>query len=416
MSRFLFTNMWTDDLGLPMRTVPIARELKRRGHDVAFCNPMKAPSEVIKDAGLANIAPEIHKAFPSKFAPMTPEIWNMNHFFSMVPASCLDEDFVRDGIQAIVKIVNSFGPDAVVDSWNPSAWVASRVTGRPLMTVIQADQHPANRGFIWWRDTPADVPTPVPVMNKILADYGLKSICDMAELLVGDVTLCVGIPETDPIPAGQSVTHIGPMIYRLADETLPAWIDEFRGDKPLIWVYAGNPRYAAGLGIAVYADSIVVLRTAVEALSTEDVRVIMTTGHHSLPDELSRLPGNFRCEPFLPGIPLAEKSNLIIHHGGHGSCMTSLYAGTPTVVIPTYSERESNARRLCSLGVAEMLLPTVEASGEKRLSADDLRTKVRQVLSDKSFAQRSAKLSEKARKYDGVNRAADMAEDLSRRC
>ena len=38
MGRFLFTMMFTNDLGLPNRTVLIALELQKNGHEVAFCN------------------------------------------------------------------------------------------------------------------------------------------------------------------------------------------------------------------------------------------------------------------------------------------------------------------------------------------------------------------------------------------
>lgn len=55
MSKFLFTNLWSDDLGLPTRTVPIAVELKNKGHEVCFCNPTASPSVIIQEAGLSNL-------------------------------------------------------------------------------------------------------------------------------------------------------------------------------------------------------------------------------------------------------------------------------------------------------------------------------------------------------------------------
>lgn len=45
MARFLFTLQISDDLGLLTRSLPIARELAGRGHEVAFCNPARAPSQ-----------------------------------------------------------------------------------------------------------------------------------------------------------------------------------------------------------------------------------------------------------------------------------------------------------------------------------------------------------------------------------
>jgi len=43
---------------------------------------------------------------------------------------------------------------------------------------------------------------------------------------------------------------------------------------------------------------------------------------------------------------MAERCDLMVHHGGHGSVMTALAAGTPAVIIPTITERERSARRV----------------------------------------------------------------------
>lgn len=43
MARFLFTMMLANDLGLPTRLVPIARELADRGHEVAVFSASASP-------------------------------------------------------------------------------------------------------------------------------------------------------------------------------------------------------------------------------------------------------------------------------------------------------------------------------------------------------------------------------------
>jgi len=50
MGRFLFTTILANDLGVPSRSLPIALELERRGHRVAFCNPLDAPAKLLKHA------------------------------------------------------------------------------------------------------------------------------------------------------------------------------------------------------------------------------------------------------------------------------------------------------------------------------------------------------------------------------
>ena len=56
MAKFLFTALISNDLGLPTRTIPIAMELARRGHEVAFCNPEEAPKKLIAEAGLVRMS------------------------------------------------------------------------------------------------------------------------------------------------------------------------------------------------------------------------------------------------------------------------------------------------------------------------------------------------------------------------
>jgi MGT family glycosyltransferase len=173
----------------------------------------------------------------------------------------------------------------------------------------------------------------------------------------------------------------------------------------VIWVYSGNPRYPLAGGSL---DSIVVLRACVAALADEDVQVVLATGH-PLPEEVLPLLANFRHEPYVPGLAMAQRSDLLIHHGGYGSCQTGLHAGILAVIIPTFSERESNARRIAALG-AGAVVPVEESSGEKRVSAEELRAAVRRVLTDPSFTDNARQVGERLRAYGGAPRAARLIE------
>ena len=407
MGKFLFTNLWSDDLGLPIRTVPVAAILSKQGNDVWFCNPSASPSKVIRDAGLENITPELSLG-PAEFAPWSTEVWNVDQFSAMF--GYMDEKFVVHCVESVIKVIKETGADVVVDSWNLFACLAARILHKPLVSIIQADMHPRNKGFMWWREPPTDLPSPVPVFNKILSENGLNPLKTTAELFVGDLTLCVGTPETDPIPPGESVIHVGPIFYQKAVSQLPDWFKTIVTEKPLIWVYSGNPEYAPGM--KTFGDSIIVLEASIEALADRDVQVIMTTGHHELPGSLLPLPDNFRFEKFIPGIALASRSDLMIHHGGHGSTMTGAYTGTPAVVIPTYSERESNARRMALLGAAEFIVPDTNAVLERTLSAEILWGKVKQVLTDPSYTKNAIKVREKMFAYGGENQAAQLISDF----
>jgi MGT family glycosyltransferase len=444
MTRFLFTTLPTNDLGLLTRSLPIARELAVQGHRIVFCSPAPAPSRLIADAGFENVVPghpiydllavelslrgllgfifsgqwrqryrslfqflrELIPALPIKSAPNTSEVWNMDHAAAQM--GMLNAGFIRASCRAFQAVIADCGADVVVDFWNPLAVMAARALHKPVITVIQADAHPASQGFIWWKRAPAQLPTPMPVVNQVLTEYGLAPISSMGELCVGDLTLVMGTPETDPLPAHADITYIGPILWQQQQASLPDWINDLR-DRPLIWLYSGNPRYGSASDAL---DSIVVLQASVAALANEDVDVVVTTGHHPLPAELLPLPANFRHVPYLPGLALAARSDLLIHHGGYGSCQTGLYVGKPAVIIPTYSERESNARRIAALG-AGALVPVTQAAGKKHVDADALRATVRRVLADPSFVENAQRISQRMRTYGGAVQAAQLIEQFS---
>ena len=48
-----------------------------QGHNVIFCNPFGAPETIIKEAGVENVAPDLHH-FPTKLAPATTEVWTVD--------------------------------------------------------------------------------------------------------------------------------------------------------------------------------------------------------------------------------------------------------------------------------------------------------------------------------------------------
>jgi UDP:flavonoid glycosyltransferase YjiC (YdhE family) len=444
--RFVFTILPTNDLGLLTRSLPIAKELTERGHYVAFCNPERAPRILIAEAGFDNLLPrhplynldlddlnlsrlyrlarsdqlkreygsllnfarELVSVIPTRFAPRTAEVWSMDHGGAI--AGMLNENFVRSNCDALKELMLNCQTDVVVDFWNPFACIAARAAKKPLVSVIQADAHPAGRGFIWWRKPPPDVPTPTPILNRVLAGYGLPPIGKLEELSVGDLTLVMGMPETDPLPETADVTYVGPILWQKPGAELPDWVHELSRDKPVIWVYPGNPRY---MPKSTPMDSMVVLHTCIKALADQDVQVVLTTGHHALPKESLPLPANFRHAPFVPGLAMAERADLLIHHGGYGSCQTGLYTGTPAVIIPTFSERESNARRTAAAGAGDFIVPIEGESNKREVNVDELRAKVMRVLSDPSFAANARRIGEKAKTYRGAPQAAHLIEGFA---
>ncbi len=406
MAKFLFTMLPANDLGLPTRLVPIARALADRGHHVAVFNPAPAPARLIQDAGLKNLP------MPSRPVPDYPAdlaqaslAWDVEHMFGALFGN---EEFVRAATAVQVEVMRDFKPDVVVDSFGLFGCLAARILRLPLASVLQGNFHPASDGFLWWKgERPAGLPSAAPMINKVAEENGVAPVARCVDLLAGDLSLIVGTPETDPLPATAGVAYIGPIVWQRGNATLPDWVHSLDSDKPVIWVYSGNPRYA---NAPTPIDSIVVIRAAIAALGDASVQVVLTTGYQDVPEEFGTLPTNFHHAAYLPGLAMAERCDLMVHHGGHGSVMTGLCAGTPAVIIPTITERESNARRLAALGAGEIVLPVDLADGEKRIDVDDFGATVRRVLNDPGYLRSARRVAESMRQFGGAQEAAGRIE------
>ncbi len=409
MAKFLFTMLPANDLGLPTRLVPIARVLADRGHEVAVFNPAPAPSKLIAEAGLQNL--------PMPSRPMPPPVmdlaqagsaWDVEEFFA---ALHFDEESTRGETAVYLDLIRDYDPDVVVDSFGLLTCLAARVLGVPLVTVLQGNIHPASDGFLWWKKgRPVGLPSAAAVINKVAAECGIVPVERCVDLLAGNLSLILGTPETDPLPASANVQYVGPILWQLEKVLLPEWIDALSRHKPLIWVYSGNPRYG---NAPTPIDSIVVIRAAIEALGDMPVHVVLTTGYQGVPDEVGALPPNFTHAAYLPGLAMAERCDLMVHHGGHGSVMTGLQAGTPAVIVPTITERESNARRLVATGAGEIVMPVTRADGEKTIDAVEFGAAVNRVLRDEAYRHSAKRVSESMRQYAGAKCAADQVEQFA---
>ena len=408
MARFLVTMLPANDLGLPTRMVPIARALADRGHEVAVFNPAPAPGKLIAEAGLTSLPiPARPMPAPAFDLLQLSEAWDVEHFFGGIYTS---EAYVREALPVYLDLVRDYAPDALVDSFDPLACLAARILKVPLVTVLQGNFHPASRGFKWWeKERPSGLSSGTAHVNKVIAEYGLAPLDRCIDVMAGDLSLIVGTPETDPVDERANVTHIGPTVFQRGDAALPTWVNEISRERPLIWVYPGNPRYAP---VATPIDSIVVIRAAIEALADEPLEVVLTTGYQELPQELGILPANFRHAEYVPGLLMAERCDLIVFHGGHSSVMTTLKAGTPAVIIPTITERESNARRLASLGAGEVVMPVSGPDGEKHIDVAEFGAKVKRVLNEPSYRQSANRVSVSLRQFGGAQAAAERIEDL----
>ena len=278
-------------------------------------------------------------------------------------------------------MIQRWRPDVVVDSIGVACCTAARVVGVPVVEVLQGDFHPDGPGLVWWLP-PEPAPTPVEAFNEVLVRALRSPVDRAARLLLGDITVVVGSPATDPVPDA-NLAHVGSLAWGRSTDPLPAGIPGARG-RPLVFLYGGKARYRPGM--VFWADSAVVVESTHAAVADMDVDVVVAGGYQALP---SSTPDNVTVLDYAPGQALARRADMIVHHGGHGSTLTGLTAGTPALVIPTYSERESNGRRTALLGAGLCLVPG-ERDGERVIEPAAVAEALRQLLTNIDY-RRNAK-------------------------
>ncbi len=149
-----------------------------------------------------------------------------------------------------------------------------------------------------------------------------------------------------------------------------------------------------------------VFKNIAEACAGLDAQLVIALGGGSSPESLPELPGSPLVVGYAPQLELLQKATLTITHAGMNTTLESLSNGVPMVAIPVANDQPGVAARIAWTGTGEVL-PLA------KLSSSRLRTAVKQVLAEDIYKQNAVRLQESIRQAGGVNRAADIVEQVA---
>ncbi|QFU88216.1 glycosyltransferase [Amycolatopsis sp. YIM 10] len=187
-----------------------------------------------------------------------------------------------------------------------------------------------------------------------------------------------------------------PRCYRLGepDGVLDGSLD-LPADRPLV---------VAGLGsvaATVVPESPELLELLITALGRLPVTAVVGLGSDARRWPGSR-PDNVRLLEFAPQRLLLESAELFVSHGGFGGVAEAVRTGTPMVVLPLFSDQPYNAERVAALGLGVRLDPA-------GLDPEVLADACAKVLDDQAYRRNSAAMSRRALGCPGLE---TLAEDL----
>ena len=185
---------------------------------------------------------------------------------------------------------------------------------------------------------------------------------------------------------------VGPIGFEIPhpDVELP------RGEGPLVVVAASTAQDPEGR----------LVRTALEALADEPVRVLATTNRPTGANELGELPAYAVVVDWLSYSQAFAAADLVITHGGHGTVARALGFGVPLVCCPAIGDMTENAARVAWAG-AGVMVPW------RLTHPTPLRAAVRRVLADPAFGERAREIAAWGNDNDGAPRAAQLVEELA---
>jgi uncharacterized protein (TIGR00661 family) len=331
-------------LGPVFRTLPIADQLKKMGFNVYFSIYGEQSAKMIERMGYKHLEDD-DPVVPDqrKMVPPSEHFYNLDHYFAQ--AGLLDEKFVESWVNHRIQMIKKINADLVIADMSPHTIIAAKYLKIPSVSITQSCFHPKGDPLYICNEIPRNIPKVTPIMNKILNRLGLPNINKVEDLNQGDIDIVPGIPEMDPI-ASEKVHYVGPIHHEyLSEDHL-----DIKNKKPYILVYPGRLYDVSG------NSGVRLLNVLKEGFNGKDQHVVVATKEPIPDDWKNNLTNNFHIIPHFTE-EILEQSQLFIHHGGHGSCLSALVRGVPSLIIPTHTERLFNARKICELGLGEYMLP-----------------------------------------------------------
>ena len=383
------------DPGHAFPAIALAREMKRRGHDV-LVETWEHWREAVEGAGLEFTGAQEYTVYPPP-GPDTP-----------------DGETAVGAARALGRLMDGFGPDLVVsDILTLAPTLAAEVAGVPHATLIPhvyPVQEPGMPlystgllpprtavGRMAWRSTGPLLAVGLrrgrDEMNEMRRRLGLGAL-DRFHGGISELLAMVGtFPQLEyprRWPAHVRVT--GPLFFEVPAE--PIEIPE--GNEPLIAIAPSTSQ----------DPERELVRVSLEALADEPVRVVATINDHE-PERPLDVPPNAVLVDWMPYSQVFPLADVVVCHGGHGTVVRALSYGAPLLVCPAVGDMGENAARVAWSGTG-LSLP------RRLLSPRGVRLAVRRLLGEGRFGARARELADWSQANDGAVAAGDLVEEAAR--
>jgi len=381
--RILFTAQPAAGHVNPM--LPIARASRDAGHAVRFAAPADAIPWIAAagieaiEAGASQAA--VRAAYPDSADHVLDPRWFPDVIFARFRPRAMVPDLLR--------IIDDWRPDVLVRELSEyGAAIVSELTDIPNATIEIAANDPEQLAWAFGEG-----------LAETREAFGLPPDPSLS-MLVRYLGLAFGSPRLDAPGASAVVTrhYLQPVVFDASvSAAAPAWMADL-GSEPVVH---------ATLGTAGFNRAVHVLRAVVDALSDDNVQLIVTVGPSGNPAALGPVPASVRVERYIPHTMLFPRCQVVIDHGGRGTMMNAIRHGIPQLMLPQGADQFANAEICEREGIARALMPDA-------VTPDAVRSAVRALIDDEAMRTRIRSLNEEMDRLHPVAHGVALLERLAR--
>ncbi|MEU9118167.1 glycosyltransferase [Streptomyces sp. NPDC048483] len=381
--------------------IPLVRALKDAGHEVHFITSEPIVKELVRErVGISTLMPNAYDGLKAMLQSMaaaeaagmatgTDETDTTDGFNTLFAF-----DFWRELLPPVTEAAREFAPDLLLrDDFDLLGYLTAEQLGVPHVTM--------SGGSTILLD-PSRLADPLDAHGAALG-------------ITGSGRGLYGYGRVDYVPADLSFTaHQWPVELRFRQpvltrpgESLPSWIADLPGDKPLVYAALGTslPMQAElqqqGVTLPASIRPEHEVRLVVDALSEVDCVALVASG--GIGTDLPRAD-HVHLVDSVPQPLVLEAADLFLNHGGYNGIREALRSGVPMVVCPQGADQPHNARRVSELGLG---LQVTDANPETVAQA------CQAVLGDGAFHNRAAVARRKVLAMPGEETAPEQLERIA---
>ncbi|WP_439891120.1 glycosyltransferase [Ralstonia sp. 25C] len=378
MGRILFAWELGANLGHLARDLPVAKELRKQGHDVLFAaKDLRVAEQVLAPASFRFVQAPAATGIPQdSYAPA-------NYSEMLIGASCGNVFGMLARVKAWATLFDLHQTEVVVINHAPTALLAARALGLPVvLTCIGFELPPAVSplpSIRPWESIPIERlqqadSIVLHTFNSILDRFDRAPMSRVTDLFANLPTVLTTFPELDHYGARSDALYVGP-VSTLANAVECPWP---AGSTRRIFAYLRPSVPGFEHMLAALRDTAATVLCVSPGMSADDIKRLSSP-------RLKILPHPVALNTTLQGVDLA-----VVY--GTGTMADALLAGVPLLMVPQVVEQALAARRIEDLGAGIMWKPprTLESA----------RTVLTAALSTSSLKQQADLF---AKRYQGVS-------------